>query len=125
MYATNPCVVDAANQIYLIRLTPLTIGCSALPVATVLSASYALNSWSLLARLSNNNSWTILARVQNSQDARGWLDHHHHHHNESNSTSPVGAAQHDSKRRGCDDIRRVAAVTHGAAPLFVLRLFVP
>ena len=37
----------------------------------------------------------------------------------------VGAAQHDTKRRGCDDIRRVAAVTHGAAPLCVLRLFVP
>ena len=91
LYATNPCVVDAtANaNLYLIRLTPLTIGCSALPVATVLSASYALNSWSLLARLSNNNSWTILARVQNSQDARGWLDHHHHHHNESNSTASL------------------------------------
>ena len=80
MYATNPCIVDAARGLYLVRVTPLTIGCSALPVATVLSADYSLNSWTVLARLHagrsgalNSSSWSILARVQNSQDARAFL----------------------------------------------------
>lgn len=80
MYATNPAVVDALRQLYLIRVTPLTIGCSALPVATVLAADYALNSWTVLAQrhsgnashgLGNASAWSILARIRNSQDARG------------------------------------------------------
>ena len=82
LYATNPSLVDTreGGRLFLVRVTPLTIGCSALPVATVLAADYAENSWSVLARLDDalhaSANWTILARIRNSQDARGLLLHH-------------------------------------------------
>lgn len=83
LYATNPSIIDADTSMYLVRLTPLSIGCSALPVAKVLAADYDLNSWSLLVRPNEspgainksggNNAWSVLARIRNSQDARGIL----------------------------------------------------
>ena len=63
MYATNPSIIDERRRLFLVRLTPLTIGCSALPVAKVLSADYALNSWSVLAQLDAGGRFGLILAI--------------------------------------------------------------